>query len=314
MSKLFSLNFDVDRYLNRIVPRSRLYLLPKPASWFLGHREAPRKPIGNVAVWFWSFIGAFAGILVIEAVFMSKVLQSDGAPIIIASLGAAAVLEYQTIDSPLSQPRNALFGQIFASVIGVGITKLFKLNSNFEDLRWVAGALSVGLASSVMGITKTIHPPAGATALLASTSPDIEKLGWMLVPLIILGSVLMLAVACVVNNIQRTFPIYWWTPVDLNPKTGKPNGDEEKQDKDEKNANSNSSSSFDDYVQGTDGRIVIDGEHIAVPSWVELGPEERLMLDVLRQKLREGEAMEREGEGLRNTPTKDSGDTHVNEP
>ncbi|KAH6709355.1 HPP family-domain-containing protein [Leptodontidium sp. MPI-SDFR-AT-0119] len=301
MKGLFSYNFDVDRYINRIIPRSRLYLLPKPISWFLGHRETPPKQIGNVVTWFWAFIGAFCGILVIEAVFQTERLKSDGAPIIIASLGAAAILEYNTIDSPLSQPRNALLGQVFSSVIGVGITKLFKLNPDFENLRWVAGALSVGLASAAMGITKTIHPPAGATALLASTSPEIEKIGWMLVPLIILGTTLMIAVACVINNIQRTFPMYWWTPVDMNrPKKG----DVEKLG--EKNGNEAETSSFDDYVEGIDGRIVIDGEHIVIPRWLSLDAEERLMLEVLRSKLREGEALE-------STATRDTSRTQIND-
>ncbi|KAH7364306.1 HPP family-domain-containing protein [Rhexocercosporidium sp. MPI-PUGE-AT-0058] len=300
MKDLFSYNFDVDRYINRIVPRSQLYLLPKPISWFLGHRETPPQKIGNVVTWFWAFIGAFCGILVIEAVFQTEKLKSDGAPIIIASLGAAAILEYNTIDSPLSQPRNALLGQIFSSVIGVGITKLFKLNPDFENLRWVAGALSVGLSSAAMGITKTIHPPAGATALLASTSPEIEKIGWMLVPLIILGSTLMLAVACVVNNIQRTFPMYWWTPVDLNrPKKG----DAENQD--EKKSNEAETSSFDDYVEGSDGRVVINGEHIVIPKWLSLDAEERSMLEIIRGKLREGE-------GLEVAAARHSSQTHIN--
>ncbi|PVH88223.1 HPP family protein-like protein [Cadophora sp. DSE1049] len=304
MRGISSYNFDVDRYINRIIPRSRLYLLPKPISWFLGHREKPPKQIGNVVTWFWAFIGAFCGILVIEAVFQTEKLKSDGAPVIIASLGAAAILEYNTIDSPLSQPRNALLGQIFSSVIGVGITKLFKLSPDFENLRWIAGALSVGLASAAMGFTKTIHPPAGATALLASTSPEIEKIGWMLVPLIILGSTLMLAVACIINNIQRTFPVYWWTPVDFNRL--KKGGDVEGQtEKDEKGENAETSS-FDDYVEGSDGRIVIDGEHIVIPRWLSMDAEERVMLEILRQKLREGEALE-------NTATRDTSRTHVND-
>ncbi|KAG4414984.1 hypothetical protein IFR04_011858 [Cadophora malorum] len=303
MRGISSYNFDVDRYINPIVPRSRLYLLPKPISWFLGHREKPPKQIGNVVTWFWAFIGAFCGILVIEAVFQTDMLQSDGAPIIIGSLGAAAVLEYNTIDSPLSQPRNALLGQVFSSVIGVGITKLFKLNSDFENLRWIAGALSVGLASAAMGITKTIHPPAGATALLASTSPEIEKIGWMLVPLIILGSTLMLGVACAVNNIQRTFPVYWWTPVDLNRPKKK---DVESQTKEDEKIENAETSSFDDYVQGSDGRIVIDGEHIVIPRWLSMDAEERVVLEILRQKLREGEALE-------NTATRDTSRTQVND-
>lgn len=94
-------------------------------------------------------------------------------------------------------------------MIGVSVTKLFQLNPDFEDLRWVAGALSVGITSAVMGLTNTVHPPAGATALLAATSEDITNLGWFLIPLIILGNVLMLGVACVLNNIQRQFPMYW---------------------------------------------------------------------------------------------------------
>lgn len=193
----------------------------------------------------------------------------------------------------MSQPRNALLGQIFASLIGVGITKLFKLNSDFENLRWVAGALSVGLASAVMGVTKTIHPPAGATALLASTSPEIEKIGWMLVPLIIIGSCLMLAVACIINNIQRTFPMYWCTPVDLNrpKKVDVENADEKGEEAE--------TSSFDDFVAGTDGRIVIDGEQIVIPGWLSLDSEEKSMLEILRSKLREGEA-------LKNTSTRDT--------
>ncbi len=188
-------------------------------------------------------------------------------------------------------------------MIGVGITKLFKLNSDFENLRWIAGALSVGLASAAMGITKTIHPPAGATALLASTSPEIEKIGWMLVPLIILGSTLMLGVACAVNNIQRTFPVYWWTPVDLNRPKKK---DVESQTKEDEKIENAETSSFDDYVQGSDGRIVIDGEHIVIPRWLSMDAEERVVLEILRQKLREGEALE-------NTATRDTSRTQVND-
>lgn len=66
-----------------------------------------------------------------------------------------------------------------------------------------------------MGLTNTIYPPAGATALVAATSPEVTDLGWYLVPLVLLGSVASLLVACVVNNVQRQFPVYWWTKSDL---------------------------------------------------------------------------------------------------
>jgi CBS-domain-containing membrane protein len=70
-----------------------------------------------------------------------------------------------------------------------------------------------------MGITKTVHPPAGATALLAATDPGISRMGWFLLPFVLLCSILMLCCALVVNNIQRQFPMYWWTPVDLKEAT-----------------------------------------------------------------------------------------------
>ena len=111
-----------------------------------------------------------------------------------------------------------MFGHFFAAVVGVGITKLFFLlpPDRFENVRWVAGALAVGVASILMSFSKTVHPPAGATALLAATNAEIQVLGWWLLPLVLLASMLMLASACVVNNgLGRRFPVYWWTPVDL---------------------------------------------------------------------------------------------------
>jgi hypothetical protein len=162
------------------------------------------------------------------------------------------------------------------------------LNSNFENLRWVAGALAVGLASAFMGFTKTVHPPAGATALLAATTDDITELGWFLLPLILLGSTLMVAVACLFNNIQRTFPVYWWTPVDLRPAKR----DDTEREAESKKAASNGSdagtSSYEDYMKGSKGRILISDEHVRVPDWISLDDEERAILEILRSKLQQG--------------------------
>jgi HPP family len=66
-----------------------------------------------------------------------------------------------------------------------------------------------------MTLTNTVHPPGGATAVLAIVDPAVGALGWLFVPLILLGSVLMVLVALVVDNIQRRYPVYWWTPKDV---------------------------------------------------------------------------------------------------
>ena len=169
----------------------------------------------------------------LEGIHMrSSVLREHGAPLIIGSFGAVAVLDYGCTTVPFAQPRNALVGNFLSAVVGVGITKLVALSPDFENLRWLAGALACATASSLMSLTKTIHPPAGATALLAATDPQITALGCYYLGLVVLGSVLMLAVACVLNNIQMSYPMYWWTPAPLRPPNSggdlEPDGDLEK--------------------------------------------------------------------------------------
>jgi hypothetical protein len=129
-----------------------------------------------------------------------------------------------------------------------------------------------------MGVTNTIHPPAGATALLCSTDQQIEELGWFLVPLVGLGSCLMVGVACVVNNVQRTFPVYWWTGEDLRGGEG---GDRELAGEEE------------EVVRGEEDRVVVDGERIVIPQWLTLDDRGKASLEVLRGKL--SERLGREG-------------------
>lgn len=66
-----------------------------------------------------------------------------------------------------------------------------------------------------MALTKTVHPPAGATALLAVVDDTLIHIGWFMLPVMLLGCALMLGVALVINNLERRFPVYWWTPEDL---------------------------------------------------------------------------------------------------
>lgn len=198
--------------------------------------------------------------------------------------GATAILEYHTIDSPLAQPRNALFGQIFSATVGICITKLFQLSPYFESLRWVAGALSVGVASAVMGLTKTLHPPAGATALLCATEPAITALGWLLIPMIVLATTLLLAVALLLNNIHRQFPVYWWTAADLRRPLKADDIERfatgtEKSEEPATTASSSISHVMDEK------RIVISKEHILAPDWMGLDDEEKAALEILHTKL-----------------------------
>ncbi|KAG5982712.1 hypothetical protein E4U55_001502 [Claviceps digitariae] len=214
-------NFNIDRYLNPFVPPPPWKYLPYPVAWFLGHRKTKPRETGNLMPIFWASIGIFAAILLIQGV--SKQVPSfaaHGAPLIVGSFGAAAVLEFYTIEAPLAQPRNALVGQFISALVGVTVAKLFQLSDRFPDTQWVGGALACALATALMALTKTVHPPAGATALLAVVDTTLVRIGWFLLPVVMLGCALMLAVALLVNNIERRFPIYWWTPEECGRRSG----------------------------------------------------------------------------------------------
>ena len=79
---------------------------------------------------------------------------------------------------------------------------------------WLASSLAVSTAIAIMHATKTLHPPGGATALIAVIGRNkIHNLGFLyaVVPVGV-GVVIMLIVALIVNNIpkNRRYPEYWF--------------------------------------------------------------------------------------------------------
>ena len=227
------LDFDMDRYLNPWLPHNRVDRLPTPLARFLGHRKGTYKEPPALIQWFSAFVGAFVGILLIGAIFKyAPGVTAKNPPVIIASLGATAILDYSAIRSPVAQPRNAVFGQGLSAIVGVAISKCFQLNSNFLDLQWIAGAVACACASLVMCMTNTVHPPGGATAVIAATQANVISMGWWYPPITILGAVVMLLVALLWNNVLRQYPVFWWTPGEVGTKMGSSKsekGDEEKE-------------------------------------------------------------------------------------
>jgi hypothetical protein len=93
----------------------------------------------------------------------------------------------------------------------VAVAKLLPLSPS-PDTVYLLAPLACALASSVMVLTSTVHPPGGATAVLAVADSTVRELGWMLVPLIAIASCIMLCVACASGNVWgRRYPICWWS-------------------------------------------------------------------------------------------------------
>ncbi|WEW56530.1 hypothetical protein PRK78_001976 [Emydomyces testavorans] len=280
--KLHELEVDIDRFLNRYIPHPRWHILPRPVAHFLGHRLHPPKKVGNVLVMFWSLIGVFSGLLIVTAVSAHiPSFRQHGAPVILGSFGAAAVLEYCAIESPLAQPRNALFGQFFSALVGICVAKLFALNPNHENLYWIAGPIACAAATLVMIVTKTIHPPAGATGLLAVVDPKIRHLGWFLLPIVLLSSVLILISAVLFNNIQRRFPLHWWTPESLLP-TIREKDDGSSTETGEENP---SFLTLNEEKAPNEPQITLKHGQISVSDSVTLTPDEKQFLERLSRRL-----------------------------
>ena len=156
---------------------------------------------------FWSWVGAFTGIAAC-GVLNQYYFSGLDLTLMIGSFGASAVLAYGAVRSPLAQPRNLIGGHFVSAIVGVTAWKLL------HTTPWVAEAAAVATAIAVMHATRTLHPPGGATALIAVIgSPTVHNLGWyyVLIPATV-GPLILLLVALLVNNIPgtRRYPEVWF--------------------------------------------------------------------------------------------------------
>ncbi len=146
-----------------------------------------------------TFIGAFLGIGIIGFINSNYFVLNDNL-FLIGSFGASSVLIYGIINSPLAQPRNLIGGHIVCAIVGVTVHKLI------PNEVWLSSAIAVALSIVMMQITKTLHPPGGATALIANIgSEKIKNLGYLYVlSPVFTGVMVLFTVALVVNNLSKS--------------------------------------------------------------------------------------------------------------
>jgi hypothetical protein len=179
-----------------LLPRDYRPLFPLYISRFIGYRPPTQTPSGSPAppslhaplpfppftylhhiplkteIYIFALLGSFTSILLIEAIMATHTAFRDlyNSPIIITSFGASAVLLFGVIESPLSQPRNFIGGHFTAALVGVCLTKLFRLgdgtrylsdleNHRFEGKSFGNGGLAVGLSVLAMLMLGDVHPP-----------------------------------------------------------------------------------------------------------------------------------------------------------
>jgi len=129
------------------------------------------------------------------------VTQMAGHPLMIGSFGASAVLLFGAVESPLAQPRNLVGGHLLSSLVAVGTVYLGGSGS-------LAIALAVGVSICLMYLTRTVHPPGGATALIGVQGHATPA--FVFLP-VLSGVFILLAVALFTNNVvhHRQYPKHW---------------------------------------------------------------------------------------------------------
>jgi len=163
-------------------------------------------PRVSVAEILWSWLGAFLGIGAV-GLFGRFVLAGTDNLFMIGSFGASAVLVYGVPHSPLAQPRNLVGGHMLSALVGVLCYQML------HPIPELAEASAVASAIALMHLTRTLHPPGGATALIAVIgSEELHALGYLFVLVPVgLGAVLLLIVGLLINNLsaRRRYPGFW---------------------------------------------------------------------------------------------------------
>ncbi len=158
--------------------------------------RAPQRPAAKYILWSWA--GGTIGIGLV-----AMIAHLSGYPLLMAPLGASAVLAFGVPDSPLAQPRNIVGGHVFTTIVGLTFLSFFGADW------WVAG-LAVGASITVMQFTNTVHPPAGANPLVVLATGAAWD--YVFLP-VALSAAVLTVVAFLFNNIapsRKPYPTFWY--------------------------------------------------------------------------------------------------------
>jgi len=145
-----------------------------------------------------SFTGAGVGI-VLTALVSRWWFDAGGlaGPWLAAPLGASAVLVFAVPASPLAQPWAVVGGNTLSALVGTACAMLI------GDPAW-AGGIAVALAIALMFGLRCLHPPGGATALLAALSAS--NFHFAVFPMLV-DSVLLVVAGVLYNSLTgRRYP------------------------------------------------------------------------------------------------------------
>ncbi|MGV7032050.1 HPP family protein [Methylobacterium symbioticum] len=143
-------------------------------------------------------LGALVGITLTGLICGLVFGQGPHIPLIVAPMGASAVLLFAVPASPLAQPWSIIGGNTISAFMGV-------LAAHFIPNPVVAIGVGVSLAIAAMSLTRCLHPPGGAAALTALIGgPAVTSAGFLF-PLfpVCVNSVILVALGVAFHRLSR---------------------------------------------------------------------------------------------------------------
>ncbi len=125
----------------------------------------------------------YAGVAATLAIAILAYLDRyfEGAIWLMAPFGASAVLVFGLPQSPLAQPKNVIIGHVLTATVGLLFVQFVGVQP------WSLG-LATGVGISLMLLTKTTHPPAGANPILVM----LLNPGWgFLITPVLVGAIII---------------------------------------------------------------------------------------------------------------------------
>ena len=142
--------------------------------------------------------GAAVAIAVTALVTAMAVGHTSAWILLVAPMGASAVLIFAVPASPLAQPWSVIGGNVVSALVGVAVAALVPSPA-------IATGLAVGGAILAMSLLRCLHPPGGAAALTAVIGgPAIAAAGWMF-PIVPVGinAVILTATGMLFHRMSR---------------------------------------------------------------------------------------------------------------
>lgn len=142
--------------------------------------------------------GALVGIATVGLLCSLMLGNGPQLPLLVAPVGASAVLLFAVPASPLAQPWPIIGGNVVSAFVGFLVARLI------PDPTVAAGA-AVAVAIAVMSFARCLHPPGGAVALaVVLGGPAVAKWG-VLFPLIPVGlnSCILVALGLLFHRLTR---------------------------------------------------------------------------------------------------------------